>query len=59
MDLKTKNPSDYMNLSLANKAREELVPMLQDMCRSVVGTARAPEATDGGGDQAKGNTLGR
>ena len=31
MDLKTKNPGDYMNCSLANKAHEELVPMLQDM----------------------------
>jgi len=29
--LKTKNPDSYMNRSLVNKAREELVPMLQDM----------------------------
>ena len=29
--MKTKNPSDYMNPSLMNKACEELVPMLQDM----------------------------
>ena len=29
--MKTKNPDDYMNRSLMNKAREELVPMLQDM----------------------------
>jgi tuftelin-interacting protein 11 len=29
--LKTKNLDDYMNSSLMNKAREELVPMLQDM----------------------------
>ena len=29
--MKTKNPSDYMNHSLTNKACEELVPMLQDM----------------------------
>jgi hypothetical protein len=28
MDLKTKNLGDYMNCSLANKAHEELVPML-------------------------------
>ena len=31
MDLKAKNPDDYMNCSLVNKAHEELVPMLQDM----------------------------
>ena len=31
MDLKTKNPNDYMNRSLVNKVHEELVPMLQDM----------------------------
>ena len=31
MDLKTKNPSNYMNCSLTNKAREELVLMQQDM----------------------------
>ena len=31
MDLKTKNPDDYMNHSLVNKPREELVPMLQEM----------------------------
>jgi hypothetical protein len=29
--LETKNPDDYMNRSLTNKAHEELVPMLQDM----------------------------
>jgi hypothetical protein len=29
--LKTKNPGDYMNRSLMNKAREELVPMLEQM----------------------------
>ena len=31
MDLKIKNPSDYMNRSLMNKVLEELVPMLQEM----------------------------
>ena len=31
MDLKSKNPDDYMNRSLMNKVREELVLMLQDM----------------------------
>ena len=31
MDLKTKNPSNYMNCSLTNKAREKLVLMQQDM----------------------------
>jgi hypothetical protein len=30
MDLKTKNLSDYKNRSLMNKAREELVLMLQE-----------------------------
>ena len=30
MNLKIKNPGDYMNRSLVNKAWE-LVPMLQDM----------------------------
>ena len=31
MDLKTKNPDDYMNHSLTNKVREKLVSILQDM----------------------------
>ena len=29
--MKINNPDDYMNLSLTNKAREELIPMLQEM----------------------------
>ena len=31
MNLKIKNPGDYMNRSLMNKACEELVTMLQEM----------------------------
>ena len=31
LDLKIKNPGDYMNRSLMNKVLEELVPMLQEM----------------------------
>ena len=31
MNLKIKNPGDYMNRSLTNKVCEDLVPMLQEM----------------------------